>query len=235
MTALTPASANKQNNYELLEFVGDGVLRFIIPELLLERYAKSRKSHGEVARMYSSITSNVNLALMAMRLKLYPYIRFRSGKVDAHIARSGKLHADIVEAIFGAIERDAGIFAAMNVARNLFQMDLEIARFEHPQEILLRETQQQRVSYSAYPRRDVGFAVVLKINSEVIIDNGLGYNIETASRNAAALALLKLFPKRYPCKIKSMSWDIPKHRNLKVSSERHTDKARKRPIPDNKD
>ena len=54
--ALTPQSSNKADTYQVLEYCGDGALRYVIPRLLRERYPQAQQ--GELSRMYSSITCN---------------------------------------------------------------------------------------------------------------------------------------------------------------------------------
>jgi ribonuclease III len=218
--SLTPQnSTKKRDSYQLLEYFGDGALRYVIPHILKERYPHA--SHGELTRMYSLITCNTNLAFMAYRLRLPYYIRFPS---RPNINR--KLLADIVEAIIGAVDQSGGVADVTKVCERLFQLDLEVARFHEPQDTLLRMLQNSqhlallkhlksrapKVSYQVHvihkPWGKLGHVSVLRLDGQVIVGNGEGYDAESANSHAAALALLKLFPSKFPSKCSKFSWRI---------------------------
>jgi dsRNA-specific ribonuclease len=129
--ALTPHAANKGETYQLLEYFGDGALRYVIPKLLKERYPHAQE--GELSRMYSVITCNTNLAFMSYRLRLPYYFRFTHRP-----SMNRKLLADVVEAVIGAVDDCGGLLAVTEVCRKIFKLDIELCRFHEPQDTLLR-------------------------------------------------------------------------------------------------
>lgn len=205
--ALTTRFADERVNYERLEYFGDGVLRHLLPFIIDARYPKL--APGELSRRYSLLSRNTNLAFLATRLKLMPYIDF--GR--RHPVFEIKLLADVVEAIFGAIHQDGGIEAPMPVCRRLFRLDLELVRFDRPDEVLLTglAEQRQRPTYIVHPKlwgrsHIAGYVVELKVGNQLVVPNGEGVTQDMATNRAAAIALLKLFPSRYPSDIRHFSW-----------------------------
>lgn len=227
--ALTPQASSKVDTYQVLEYFGDGALRYVIPRLLRERYPQAQQ--GELSRMYSSITCNTNLAFMSYRLRLPFYFRFNSRP-----SINRKLLADVVEAIIGAVDECGGITAVTDVCRRIFKVDIELARFHEPQDTLLRILRHQssvealkknsppnsplrgirghpRVSYQAHVIHKkwgkLGHVSVLRLNGTIVVANGEGYDAESANNNAASAALLKLFPDRFPSDCESFFWRLP--------------------------
>jgi dsRNA-specific ribonuclease len=227
--ALTPIANKKSAAYQLLEFFGDGTLRYVIPRLLKTRYPDS--SHGELSRMYSLLTCNTNLAFMAYRLRLPYYLKFNSRP-----SINRKMLADAVEAVIGAIEVVGGINSVEDVCKKLFAVDMEVARFHEPQDTLLRMLQRPHIidqireqaaeesnlknlsgnkaklSYELHVINKkwgkLGHVSVLRLNRIIIVKNGEGYDAESANNNAAAIALLKLFPQQFNSAILKLDWRI---------------------------
>lgn len=226
--ALTPHASNRADTYQVLEFFGDGALRYAIPHILKDRYPKAEQ--GELSRMYSFLTCNTNLALMSYRLRIPYYLRFNSRP-----SINRKLLADVVEAIIGAVDECGGLVAVRAVCERIFKLDIELARFHEPQDTLLRIlrhpsalesirkhapqgsplknlTNNPKVSYQAHVIQKkwgkLGHVCVLRLNGVIVVTNGKGYDAESANNNAAAIALLKLFPNRFPCSISSFSWRL---------------------------
>jgi dsRNA-specific ribonuclease len=228
--ALTPSvSKNQADGYQLLEYVGDGALRYVIPKLLRHRYPGAQQ--GELSRMYSVITCNTNLAFMSYRLRLPYYFRFTH---RPNVNR--KMLADVVEAVIGAVDECGGIAAVTSVCERIFKVDLELSRFHEPQDTLLRILRHAssvealrenssansplrqirghpRVSYQAHVIHKkwgkLGHVSILRLNGNIIVANGEGYDAESANNNAASVALLKLFPKLFPSDCDNITWRLP--------------------------
>ena len=226
--ALTPQASNKADTYQVLEYFGDGALRYVIPRLLRQRYPQAQQ--GELSRMYSSITCNTNLAFMSYRLRLPFYFRFTNRP-----SINRKLLADVVEAIMGAVDECGGLVAVTDVCRRIFKVDIELSRFHEPQDTLLRILRHAssvealkknsavdsplrgieghpRVSYQAYVIHKkwgkLGHVSVLRLNGKIVVANGEGYDAESANNNAASAALLKLFPDRFPSECEQFFWRL---------------------------
>ena len=198
--ALTASSADHHHHYELLEFFGDGILRHIIPNLLYERYPHANQS--DLSRMYGVVSCNATLAHVALRLSLSKLIRVDGAKHKVHF----KMLADVVEALVAAIEMDSSTAAVEIVCQRLFRPNLELVRFDRPIELLTRlsngGSNSHRISFHIYPRTSKlpcpGYVGVVTKGHKTVVHNGEAINAEWAMYNAAALALLKLYPKAYP-------------------------------------
>lgn len=98
--ALTHASADAENNYEKLEFVGDAVVRLVAAEVLLETYPQAPV--GEYAAVRSVLVSDRVLADFARRFGLEKYLLLAPSAAGDKAGKSSRL-ADTFEAILGAL------------------------------------------------------------------------------------------------------------------------------------
>lgn len=103
--ALTHRSAASVNN-ERLEFLGDGILNFVIAAKLFEQYAEMNE--GDLSRLRASLVNKDSLADIAKFLELGQFIRLGSGELKSGGRRRDSILADAVEAIFGAVYIDSG-------------------------------------------------------------------------------------------------------------------------------
>ncbi len=203
--ALTVSAAKNGPGYERLEYFGDGVLRYVVPKLIEERYPGL--DPGELTRRYSLLTCNVNLASIGVRLRLFSGIQFGRKTPTFEM----KLLADVVEALFGALDREAGVDAALESARRVFRLDLETSQFYRPDEILVKELfkEGRKLSYHHVPKfwddLHCGYVVSVEVEGNLIVQNGEGFTLDAAQNRAAAMTLLKLYPTRYPTELKNLS------------------------------
>lgn len=176
----------KGGNYDLLEIVGDRALGYALIKILRSTYPSA--AEGDLTKMMSRLVSNENLSLMAHRLKLIPYIRHSSKHV-----LSIKMIADCVEALFGVMDEEEGIETVLRVCRRLFQMDIELAQFDHSTEQLLTHSTPNRIHTRVYivnKSRHPYFSVVLRGAKKQVLAVGLGATVDGALRRATSLALL---------------------------------------------
>ena len=103
--ALTHRSAGSNNN-ERLEFLGDGVLNFVVAAALYDRYPNA--SEGELSRLRASLVKGETLADVATTLGLGEFLLLGSGELKSGGFRRASILADALEAVFGAIFLDAG-------------------------------------------------------------------------------------------------------------------------------
>ncbi|MCC6932102.1 MAG: ribonuclease III family protein [Deltaproteobacteria bacterium] len=209
-TALTSSTADAKDNYEKLEFFGDGYLRYALPKLIDERYPGSHQ--GELTRMYSVLSCNATLAHTGLRLGVPSVVKLGNSKIKFHL----KLIADVVEAIIGAVEQDSHKSDVLiQICRRIFRTNIELIRFDRPIELLTQmsssKSNRNRISFHVYPRSSniacSGYIAVVNKGKEVVVDNGEGINAEWAMYNAAALALLRLYPKTYPAPL-TIQWRL---------------------------
>lgn len=109
ISALTHRSASVGHN-ERLEFLGDSILNFIVAEALFEQFPDARE--GEMSRLRASLVKGDTLAEVAQEMGLSEYLILGEGEMKSGGFRRASILADCVEAIIGAIFRDAGIDAA---------------------------------------------------------------------------------------------------------------------------
>lgn len=120
--AITHRSAGSNHN-ERLEFLGDGVLNFVIAAALFER--RPDVPEGDLSRMRASLVRESTLAEIARELDLGSFLRLGSGELRSGGFRRASILADALEAIFGAVFRDAGFAAGEGLILRLFAERLD--------------------------------------------------------------------------------------------------------------
>lgn len=107
--ALTQSGADCLHNNERLEFIGDRVLGLSVAEMLFGLFPD--EAEGELARRHASLVSTETLARVAQEIGLEAYIRH--GHMTA--GRLQHVHADAMEAVFGAMFLESGFETVCNV------------------------------------------------------------------------------------------------------------------------
>lgn len=115
--ALTHRSHGAVNN-ERLEFLGDGVLNFIIAHQLFLRYPQL--SEGDLSRLRAHLVKEPTLCEVAKTLNVGESLRLGEGEMKTGGWKRPSVLADAVEAIVGAVFLDAGFEAAEQVVIRLF-------------------------------------------------------------------------------------------------------------------
>ena len=124
--ALTHASfaneAEDVEDNETLEFLGDGLLNFLVAELLF--HAFPLEGEGALTKSRSLLGSEGHFATLARRVGLGPFLRLSTGDERAGGRDRDARLADAVEAVFAALLLDGGMEAARAAARRLFADDI---------------------------------------------------------------------------------------------------------------
>ncbi|MDD4880582.1 MAG: ribonuclease III [Gallionellaceae bacterium] len=115
--ALTHRSFSIQNN-ERLEFLGDGVLNFVVGALLYERFPELKE--GQLSRIRANLVNQQPLYEVAQELVLGQYLRLGEGELRSGGASRPSILADAMESILGAAFLDAGFEAAKGIVVRLF-------------------------------------------------------------------------------------------------------------------
>src|SRR5579862_4636561 len=102
--ALTHKSYGKPN-YERLEFVGDGILDYVIALSLYHRYPDL--SEGELSKVRAALVNQEALCQIAKQLNLGGYMLLGDGEIKSGGRSRASILADVLEAIFAAISLDA--------------------------------------------------------------------------------------------------------------------------------
>jgi len=115
--ALTHRSHSSTNN-ERLEFLGDGVLNFIIANQLYLRFPKL--AEGDLSRLRAHLVKEPTLSEIAISLNIGDALRLGEGELKSGGWRRPSVLADALEAIIGAVFLDAGFDAAEALVVRLF-------------------------------------------------------------------------------------------------------------------
>jgi ribonuclease-3 len=120
--ALTHRSAASINN-ERLEFLGDGILNFVIAARLFEQYPDVQE--GDLSRLRANLVNKDTLADIARMLQLGDYINLGSGELKSGGRRRDSILADAVESIFGAVFLDSGFDTCRHLILHLYTDKLQ--------------------------------------------------------------------------------------------------------------
>lgn len=115
--ALTHRSYAAKNN-ERLEFLGDGILNFVIADELFKRYSDVQE--GDLSRLRANLVNKESLAEIAAELRLGEVIQLGSGELKSGGFRRPSILADAVESIFGAVYCDRGFEACRQLIVRLY-------------------------------------------------------------------------------------------------------------------
>lgn len=114
--ALTHRSLGGHNN-ERLEFLGDGLLNFVVAEYLYRE--RGAAPEGDLSRLRANIVRDTTLSAIATELKLGEHLRLGSGELKSGGFLRASILADAVEAIIGAVYLDAGFETAQRFVLDL--------------------------------------------------------------------------------------------------------------------
>ena len=109
LQSLTHRSFASEHN-ERLEFLGDGILNFLVAEALYQRFPQAQE--GVLTRMRARLVREETLAELAANLNLGECLRLGSGELKSGGFRRASTLADAFEAVIAAIYLDAGMNAA---------------------------------------------------------------------------------------------------------------------------
>jgi len=107
--ALTHASLETAS-YERLEFLGDRVLGLCMAEWLYELYPD--EPEGVLSRRFHTLVSGATCAAVAREIGVADHLRLGKGAYADGAKGSDNVLGDVVEALLGALHREAGLDAA---------------------------------------------------------------------------------------------------------------------------
>ncbi len=195
--ALTHRSAASVNN-ERLEFLGDGILNFVIAASLFGQYADMNE--GDLSRLRASLVNRDSLADIAKMLELGQYIELGSGELKSGGRRRDSILADAVEAIFGAVYIDGGFDTCRDLILRLYAEKLQnvpdVQTLKDPKTSLQELLQSRRYPIPAYTVLEVTgkahnqmFKVECCIEDLNCVTTAQGRSRRKAEQAAAKLAL----------------------------------------------
>jgi ribonuclease-3 len=199
-TAVAHRSSGTPNN-ERLEFLGDGLLDFLVAELLYQRFADS--SEGDLTRLRAQLVRQETLHELADELDLGRYLALGEGERKSGGRRRPSILADACEALMAAIYLDGGFSAARDLAGRLFGERIAglDPRFDGKdaktrlQEFLQAERRKvpsYRIVATDGDAHAQRFTVVCELVDPPLVTTGHGSSRRAAEQQAAALALKEL-------------------------------------------
>ena len=197
--ALTHKSADKINNYEKLEFLGDRVLGLCISKKLLEIFPNQKE--GILDKKLASLVNKNKCFEIGQQLKLYKIIkignlRFKNQTIEK------KIVSDTCEALIGAIYLDKGFdfvekFILKNWEKHINDKNIIIVDAKTKlQEYSLKNFKQlpiYKFISGSGPKHKPSFKVAVKLkNTEFVDAEGASKKL---AQQAAANKLLNLIEK----------------------------------------
>jgi ribonuclease-3 len=116
--ALTHRSHGVPHN-ERLEFLGDGLLNFVIARLLFQHFPALPE--GDLSRLRAGLVNQQALSELAVSLSLGEHLRLGEGELKSGGFRRPSILADAFEALIGAVYLDGGFAAAEKVLTELYR------------------------------------------------------------------------------------------------------------------
>ena len=198
--ALTHRSVGSHNN-ERLEFLGDGILNFVIADDLFQKHPEMRE--GDLSRLRASLVNGEMLADIARELSLGDFIRLGAGELKSGGFRRASILADTVESILGAVYCDSGFESCRALILRLFENKLnnlpDVDSLKDPKTQLQELLQSRRHSLPIYEVLGVSgkahaqvFQVECRIDELGCAAKGKGGSRRKAEQVAAAAAFEKI-------------------------------------------
>jgi ribonuclease III len=199
--ALTHRSHSGTHN-ERLEFLGDAILGCVIAILLFDRLGS--RPEGELTRLRAALVRETTLAEIAQSIELGDLLQLGEGELKSGGFRRPSILADALEAVFGAVFRDAGFERARAVIEGLYASrltsTLEGTTAPKDAKTALQEWLQGRrlklPSYSVLDTRGEAHEQTFVVRCEVpemeVAETGEGPSRRAAEQAAASRALEKL-------------------------------------------
>lgn len=196
-TALTHRSHSTPHN-ERLEFVGDSVLNCVIALALYERFPDLPE--GDLSRLRANLVRQDTLHGLARALGVGECLRLGEGELRSGGHTRPSTLADALEAVFGAVERDAGFDAARAVIlrcyADLLASIVPGAPIKDAKTRLQEYLQGRRMALPKYELRTTEgeahaqtFSVACLIPALRLVTEGSGPSRRAAEQMAAARAL----------------------------------------------
>ncbi len=198
--ALTHRSYAAKNN-ERLEFLGDGILNFVIAHELFKLYPDVQE--GDLSRLRANLVNRGSLSEIANQLNLGEVIKLGSGELKSGGFRRPSILADAVESILGAVYLDGGFDACRDLIVRLYDYRLatptDLQSLKDPKTRLQELLQSRRFALPDYPVMNItGHAhaqtfhvkcIIKQMNIEV---KGEGKSRRKAEQVAAEKAIVEV-------------------------------------------
>jgi len=108
--SLTHRSVGGGEHNERLEFLGDGVVNFVIAEILYHQSPQA--TEGDLSRWRATLVNRDSLAELAKEMDLGPHLLLGPGEIRSGGSTRHSILSCAMEAVIGAIYLDGGFDAA---------------------------------------------------------------------------------------------------------------------------
>lgn len=186
----------KEEHNERLEFLGDAVLELVVTEYLYKNYSNPE---GELTNWRSALVRGANLAEIARRLELSPYLYLSRGEEKSGGREKGYILANTVEAVIGAIFLDQGYRKAhafinkfiVSYLGDILQQGLHVdpkSKFQEIAQAKFNLTPEYKLEKESGPDHDKRFIMSAMIGDKKY-GEGKGTSKQQAEQDAAKNAL----------------------------------------------
>lgn len=198
--ALTHRSKGSDHN-ERLEFLGDGVVNFVIAEVLFSQFPKA--TEGELSRWRATLVNRDTLAELAKEFDLGKYLILGPGELRSGGNTRHSILSCAMEAIIGAVYLDGGFEAARDriIAwyEPLIKSLSSAASHKDPKTVLQEYLQSQRLplpNYSVSATEGEAhqqiFTICCQVDGVAIKTYGKGTSRRRAEQDAAQAMITAL-------------------------------------------
>lgn len=191
--------AERLDDNERLEFLGDAVLDLVVGHKLMTRYPQLRE--GELSVTRAQVVSEAGLSEVAAQLGLGVWLMLGKGEEKSGGRAKPSILADAFEAILAAVYLDGGFDAAGGIVERLLAPRIETVEFkgfydfktrlQETSQARLKATPTYRVVQEIGPDHDKRFVVAVTIGNDEWA-RAVGKSKKEAEQMAAAEANFRL-------------------------------------------
>jgi ribonuclease-3 len=192
-------AAERLDDNERFEFLGDAVLDLIVGHKLMTRYPQLRE--GELSVTRAQVVSETGLSEVAGQLGIGAWILLGKGEEKSGGRSKASILADAFEAILAAVYLDGGFVAAWDIVDRLLAQRIETVEFkgfydfktrlQETAQARLKATPTYRVVQEIGPDHDKRFVVAVTIGTDEWA-RAVGKSKKEAEQMAAAEANFRL-------------------------------------------
>lgn len=189
-------------DYERIEFIGDGVLDLVVADLVFKLYPNMKQ--GELTKLRANLVCSTSLASFARKFEFNKAIRLGHGEIQAG-GPNQKILEDVFEAFIGATYLDQGFEFTKNIIKDIFyesivNYDLDkLTDYKSKLQEYLQSNYRGNIVYRVISEtgtsQDKNFVVEVMINlddsSSLVLGKGSGRNKKMAEEAAAKDAMSK--------------------------------------------
>ena len=198
ITAFTHKSAvglpgASTESFEVLEFLGDSVLNFVVGKYLFDAYRNT--DEGYLTQLRTKLVSGKTLATIARQLGLQHLVIMSQKAYGAQFNNNPRILEDVLEALIGAMYLDMGLTATRTFIINFLNSYVtpEMLRNTNYKDQLMQYAQARGAPlpvYSSTPAEGGGFNVVAHACG--VDGHGWGRTKRDGEQEAAQNALMRL-------------------------------------------